>query len=97
VDTLSASASTKDGAVLVSLTNLDADGPVELALDLRGAGVGEPVGRLLSAPSMSAHNTPAGPDVVRPGPLDDVRVQDGTLVVRLPAHSFATVRLPLQG
>ena len=31
--------------VFVSLTNLDADGPVEVVLDLRGGSVGTPVGR----------------------------------------------------
>ena len=96
VQSVSASASSKDGKVLVSLTNLDADEPVELALDLRGAAVGEPVGRVLAAASMAAHNTPASPDEVQPRPLDDVRVENGTLRVRLPAHSFATVSLPLQ-
>jgi len=95
VDTVSASASSKHGAVLVSLTNLDADEPVEVVLDLRGGSVGTPVGRLLTAPSMAAHNTPANPDEVHPGALRDVRVEDGRLVVRLPAHSFATVRLPV--
>ena len=97
VDTVSASASLKDGVALVSLTNLDADEAVEVTLDLRGASVGAPVGRLLAAPSMSAHNTPADPDNVRPGPLEDVRVEDDTLVARLPAHSFATVRLAVSG
>jgi alpha-L-arabinofuranosidase len=97
VDTVSASASSKDGAALVSLTNLDADEPVEIALDLRGSAVGAPTGRLLSAPSLGAHNTPASPDEVHPEPLQEVRVEDGRLVVKLPAHSFATVRLPLQG
>ena len=97
VDSVSASASTKDGNVLVSLTNVDADEPVEFALDLRGAAVGPPVGRVLTAASMAAHNTPASPDEVRPIALQDVRVTDGTLLVRLPPHSFATVSLPLEG
>jgi alpha-N-arabinofuranosidase len=96
VQSVSASASIKDGRVLVSLTNLDADEPVELVLNLRGDHVGAPVGRLLAATALTAHNTPADPDEVCPGPLDEVQVDDGVLSVRLPAHSFATVQLSVR-
>jgi alpha-N-arabinofuranosidase len=68
-----------------------------VTLDLAAPAVSAPVGRLLAAPSMSAHNTPADPDNVRPGPLEDVRVENDMLVARLPAHSFATVRLAVSG
>ena len=97
VELVSASASRKGDGVLVSLTNLDADGPVTVALDLRGAAVSDPVGQVLAAPELRAHNTPESPDAVRPAPLEGLRLADGTLVVELPAHSFATVRLTLQG
>ncbi|MGQ7294892.1 alpha-N-arabinofuranosidase [Quadrisphaera sp. KR29] len=93
--TVSVSASTKDGAALVSLTNLDADAPVTVRLDLRGASVGEPTARLLTADALQAHNTPEHIDAVAPRAFDGARVEDGVLVVDLPAHSFATVSLPL--
>lgn len=93
--TVSASASTKDGAVLVSLTNLDADQGITVRLDLRGSGVGEPVGRLLSAQTLQAHNTPADGSAVAPRPLESLRLEGSVLEVDLPAHSFATVTLPL--
>ncbi|MCA5894237.1 alpha-N-arabinofuranosidase [Isoptericola sp. NEAU-Y5] len=95
VATVSASASTKDGAVLVSLTNLDPDAAATVRLDLRGAVVADPVGTVLAADDPAAHNTVDAPDTVAPRPLDGVRLDDGVLVAELPAAAFATVRLTL--
>ncbi|WP_432495639.1 alpha-L-arabinofuranosidase C-terminal domain-containing protein, partial [Kineococcus gypseus] len=88
--TFSASASTKDGRVLISLTNLDAEEPLDVRIDVRGATVQDLSARLLTAGAIGAHNT-ATDTPVAPRPLDSVRLQDGTLHVTLPAHSFATV------
>lgn len=93
--TFSASASVKDDSALVSLTNLDAASGLDVRLDLRGRDVGEPVARVLTAEEISRHNTPEEPDAVAPLPLEGVRVEDGTLHVHLPAHSYVTVGLPL--
>ncbi|WP_432563580.1 alpha-N-arabinofuranosidase [Kineococcus sp. SYSU DK003] len=93
LELFSASASTKDGRVLVSLTNLDAELPAEVELDVRGVEAGAPVGRLLTAEKLTDHNTAASTPVqVRD--LEDVRFDGGTLRVTLPAHSFATVSFP---
>ncbi|MGI8459643.1 MAG: alpha-N-arabinofuranosidase [Propionibacteriaceae bacterium] len=94
---VSASASTSGPTVLISITNLDAGAGVDLALDLRGAQVGSPVGRVLTAPEITAHNTPANLTAVRPEPLSSVEVLGSTLRVSLPPHSFATVELTVQG
>ncbi|WP_437178922.1 alpha-N-arabinofuranosidase [Kineococcus endophyticus] len=88
--TFSASASTKDGRVLVSLTNLDATEPLVVELDVRGVQVGSVEGHLLTAPEISAHNTATDTPVVV-SDLQDVSVHGGLLRVTLPAHSFATV------
>ncbi|RKS80012.1 alpha-N-arabinofuranosidase [Motilibacter peucedani] len=94
--TFSASASAKDGRALVSLTNLDADRPVDVELDLRGAGVGTPSARILTADSLARHNTADEPDAVVPQAFSGARVEGGALRLELPAHSFVTVELPLQ-
>ena len=99
--TLSASASAKDGTLLVSLANLDAEAPAELTLDLRGGRVGAPTTRLLTADRLQAHNTVERPDAVAPRPYPEGLRADperpGLLTVTLPAHSFVTVRAPLAG
>ncbi|WP_433364518.1 beta-galactosidase [Actinoplanes sp. CA-142083] len=93
--TFHATASRRDGQVLISLTNLDADQGLAVELHLRGARLGHPTAAVLTADALNAHNTPQNPDTVRPRPLDDVRIEDGVLCVRLPRHAFATVALPL--
>jgi alpha-N-arabinofuranosidase len=95
LQTLSASASVKDGELLVSLTNLDAEESGEVTLDLRGGGIGEPVARLLTAEKPQAHNTGDTPTAVAPRPFDAVKATDQGLTLTLPPHSFVTVRAPL--
>ncbi|MER5748378.1 alpha-L-arabinofuranosidase C-terminal domain-containing protein [Streptomyces sp. NPDC002088] len=95
LDTVSASASVKDGTVLISLTNLDAEEPVDLTLDLRGATIGEPEARLLTADRIPAHNTPQAPAAVAPRAFDGVKSTGQGLALTLPPHSFLTVRAPL--
>ncbi|WP_299035689.1 alpha-N-arabinofuranosidase [uncultured Pseudokineococcus sp.] len=94
LSTLSATASTKDGAVLVSLTNLDASAGVDVELDLRGGTPGAPEATVLTAPATSTHNTAEHPDAVAPAP-HEAALDGSVLRVHVPAHSFVTVRLTL--
>lgn len=91
LSTVSVSASRKDGRLLVSLSNLDADAAAEVDLDLRGGTVDEVTSRILTAEALGAHNTPETPQAVAPRAHDGVTATDKGLRVRLPAHSFVTV------
>ena len=91
--TFSGSASTRDGQVLLSLTNLDAEAPLQVAVDVRGAVPGAPVARVLTADRIGAHNT-ASQTPVQVRELQDVHLHDGLLQVTVPPHSFATVSFP---
>ncbi|MDY7089864.1 MAG: alpha-L-arabinofuranosidase C-terminal domain-containing protein [Actinomycetota bacterium] len=95
LDTLSVSASRKDGAVLVSLSNLDADEPVDVEIDVRGGALDGAEALILTSGALQDHNTPESPSVVAPRPYDGVKVAGGTLRAHLPAHSFVTVRASL--
>jgi len=92
---LSASASVKDDAALVSLSNLDTDADRTVVLDLRGRDVVGHAARVLTAPTLHAHNTPADRDAVAPAPHAGVRAHRRGLEVDLPAHSYVTVALEL--
>jgi hypothetical protein len=46
---------------------------------------------------MAAYNAPEHPEAVAPRPLQVKEREDGQLVLRLPAHSFATVSATLVG
>jgi alpha-N-arabinofuranosidase len=90
MELVSASASVKDGRALVSISNLDPTAPLDVVLDLRGAEMREPVGRLLTASKPQSYNTVGDPDTVAPAPLR-VEPEPRGLRVTLPPHSFATV------
>lgn len=92
---ISASASTKGDTALISLSNLDVTAPSTLVLDLRGRTVTGHSGRLLTAPSPQAHNTPSDPDAVAPVTYDGMRAHPQGLEIDLPAHSYVTVELDL--
>ncbi|WP_350225225.1 alpha-L-arabinofuranosidase C-terminal domain-containing protein [Arthrobacter sp. efr-133-TYG-118] len=94
--TFTASASTKDGQVLISVANLGLEDESEVVLDLRGGRLEQVEALVLGGDSVAAFNAPAHPYAVAPRPLA-VKERDGQLVLRLPAHSFATVRGALAG
>ena len=93
---VSASASVKGDAALVSLSNLDTDADRTVVLDLRGRDVVGHEARVLTAPALDAHNTPEQLDAVAPTAHDGVRPHARGLEVDLPAHSYVTVGLGLR-
>lgn len=95
VPVVSASASVKDGRVLVSLTNLDLDEAATLRLDLRGATLGAGRARLLGAEAIAAHNTSSDLDAVAPVDVDAPSIEDGIATVEIPPHSFMTLEFPI--
>ncbi|MGN9913864.1 alpha-N-arabinofuranosidase [Phytohabitans sp. LJ34] len=95
LSTVSASASTKDGAALVSLTNLHAERPETVTLDLRGREVTDYEARVLTGESLNAHNSAARTDAVTPRPHTALKASAQGLEVTLPPHSYVTVRLLL--
>jgi alpha-N-arabinofuranosidase len=90
---LSASASTKDDTALVSLTNLDADQPLTVVLDLRGRDATDHSARILTSPGIQAHNTSAQPEAVAPTKFHDIQQHARGLEIHLPPHSYVTVSL----
>jgi alpha-L-arabinofuranosidase len=99
LEPLSVSASTKDGRVLVSLSNLALDSDTTVRLDLRGRAVTAARARILTADKPQSHNTTTAPDAVAPADLA-VTLQPGALgstelVAVLAPHSFATIELDL--
>jgi alpha-L-arabinofuranosidase len=95
LETLSVSASVRDETVLISLTNLDADAPTEVTVDLRGRAIGETTARVLTADRPHTHNTGEAPAAVAPRPFDGLTRAEPGLRLTLPPHSFVTVEAPL--
>jgi alpha-N-arabinofuranosidase len=89
--TVSMSASRRDGRLLISLSNLDAELATDVEMDLRGGAVTAVEAMILTAATLRDHNTPRAPSVVAPRAYDGVSLTGPRLRIRLPAHSFVTV------
>ncbi len=95
IPALSASATrSADGrTVHLSLANTHPRQAATMTVAIAGASPAAATGRLLTAPTMQAHNTFGAPDAVRPVALAGLSVAGGTLTVALPAKSVAVVEL----
>jgi alpha-N-arabinofuranosidase len=93
LDTLSVTASAKDGQGLISLTNLEANAAQHVEIDLRGGDFEVAQARILSSPQLTDRNTPERWDTVSPQTLDQVTCTGQSLLLELPPHSFVTVAL----
>ncbi|MFC4532141.1 alpha-N-arabinofuranosidase [Sphaerisporangium dianthi] len=91
LETVSMSASRKDGRVLISLSNLDTAEAADVELDLRGGALTEVSSRILTAGVPQDHNTPEAPGTIAPRVHEQVTATASGLRVHLPVHSFVTV------
>ena len=93
IPAISASASRKDGRVLLTLCNVHATKAQDVAVDLRGCSVRGATGRILTARRITAHNTFAKPDVVKPEAFDEFKRRGSLLNVRMPARSVVALEV----
>jgi alpha-L-arabinofuranosidase len=94
IPTVSASASRDAaGRIHLSLVNTDPDGPVTVACTVVGGAPRGVAGRVLTAPSMTAHNTFDSPHVVEPRAFSGATVSGNALSIVLPAMSVVVLEL----
>jgi len=77
----------KDGVVHVALSNADPNRPTTVSAALTGINGATVTGRVLTAPTITAHNTFDNPNAVTPTAFTGAQVANGTLTVTLPAKS----------
>lgn len=92
---LSVSASRNEAGVIhVTLCNIDHRQSADLVLNLAGAAQPQSVsGRLVTAPTMQAHNTFAEPDAVKAVALPGLTLAGNTVHVQLPPMAVAVVAI----
>jgi alpha-N-arabinofuranosidase len=94
IPTVSASASRDaSGKIHISLVNTSLDGAVTVACNVVGADLHAPVGRILTAADMTAHNTFDAPHMVEPVAFNGATVSGGSLNVVLPPLSVVVLSL----
>jgi alpha-N-arabinofuranosidase len=91
---ISASA-TRDasGRVHLSLANADPNRSFPVTVKLAGIEAKAISGRVLTAPSINAHNTFDSPDTVSPKDFDDATLKGDMLEVNLPGKSVVVIEL----
>jgi len=87
VPALSASASQKDGKILLSIVNTHPNQGSALTVDFRGQQVSRVSGRILTAASLDAHNTYDKPENVKPAAFNEGRLRNNELSVTIPPKS----------
>jgi alpha-L-arabinofuranosidase len=85
-------ARTKDGKIVVALTNIDPKAAADFAIDLPGVAAGTAHGEVLSAPKLDSVNTFVAPATVAPKPAT-AAVRDGKLTVTVAPASVMVLVL----
>jgi len=81
------------GRLHLSLVNLDPNRAADISVKVVGAATRQVAGRVLTAPSMNAINTFDKPEVVKPRPLDGIRVAGSQVTMNVPAKSVVVVEI----
>jgi alpha-L-arabinofuranosidase len=94
IPAITASASRNDAGVIhITISNLDPNLRRTVVASLPGPSLTSVAGRILTADSITAHNTFDEPDVVRPSPFDGARIEEGGLVIDLPPKALVVLAL----
>jgi alpha-N-arabinofuranosidase len=89
----SATRAADKSAVHLSLANTSPSQAVTVTVTLAGVAPKTVAGRVLTAPTINAHNTFAAPDAVRPVPFEGASLKGDSLEVKLPAKSVVILTL----
>ncbi len=94
IDAVSVSASRDPaGKIHVSLVNTDPNRAILIEGKLTGVAAKSVAGRILTAPAVTAHNTFAAPDAVKPAVFTGATLAGETLTMTLPAKSIVMLEL----
>jgi alpha-N-arabinofuranosidase len=94
VPALDASASRdRDGALHLSVVNLDPSRAAQVSLRFGGPAPARLTGRVLTAAAVNATNTFERPAAVRPAPFDAFKTQGGVTTLSLPPKSVVVLEL----
>jgi alpha-L-arabinofuranosidase len=91
---VSASASRdKSGVSHISLTNIDAQKPQSLTIDLRGIKFSSVTGRILTSEKIQDHNTFDNVEKIKPAVFKNAALKNNSLTVTIPPFSVVVLEL----
>lgn len=91
---LSVSASrSADGTINISIVNINPDKDIDLQCEIRGADVNNVTGRILTAPTLNAHNTFEQPENVKLADFTKMKLKNNVVELKVPSKSILVIRL----
>jgi len=91
---VSASASKdKNGAVHISLVNIDAHNAQDINMDITGLPSRSVTGRILHSEKIQDHNSFENPEKIKPAVFNGVAVSGSTLTLKMPPFSVIVLEL----
>jgi alpha-N-arabinofuranosidase len=91
---LSASAAkTKDGSLVLAITNVSLDNDQTIDFQLAGYTAKQVSGRILTSKNVADFNDFQHPDIVSPKAFKDAKLKNGTLTVAVPAKSIVVLNI----
>lgn len=91
--TVSATASEKDGIVTISLTNVDLDNDCEVKVELGNLVKKNVTGQILTSGNIADYNDFGKPELVAPAPFKGAKISGNTLTIKMPAKSIVSLTL----
>ncbi|MBR2854377.1 MAG: alpha-N-arabinofuranosidase [Clostridia bacterium] len=91
LDSVSASASEKDGKITLTVSNLETDRAQEVRVTIEGEPINAAEGRILSG-RMDEYND-FGNSPLEVKPFTDFEIREGMLILKMPACSVAEIRI----
>jgi alpha-L-arabinofuranosidase len=94
LDAVSVSSSRdKNGAVHISITNIDAHEEQEVKIDLQGLSGKSVTGRILRSDKLQDHNTFDNPQKIKPAVFNNATLNGNSLSVKMPPFSVVVLEL----
>jgi alpha-N-arabinofuranosidase len=86
-------AKTKDGSIVLALTNVSLDKGQTVEFNIDGFKAKTVSGRILTSKKADDYNDFVNPDVVAPREFKDAKLKNGVLTVKIPAKSLIVLEL----
>lgn len=93
IPAVTASASTKDGALNVSLTNVDFTKSHEISINVRGGKYSKVSGEIVTSANVTDYNTFDKPQAIAAKEFKGAKLENGVLKLTVPAHSVVVLNL----
>ena len=86
-------AKTKDGAIVISLTNVSLDKAQEIEVNLEGTQAKTVSGQILTCKDIKEYNDFEHPNRIQPTAFKDAKINKGKLMVKVPAKSIVVINV----